>query len=154
MRAPSFFTRPPSRLNLKTVQPPSPHCLLLVRVPLPPKKLCKNWTPSKKGSAGVMVHYFRSIRITCYIDSRILTHWDSKVIGLNSAVGSGTQPHYEAPGNLHIREVIVACSKLALGHLIQIQVIDSVSDKIWKYIFISNHQVYVIINWLNKNLTL
>ena len=109
--------------------------------PSPLKNYAKTGPPAKKGSAGGggMVHYFRSIRITCYIDSRILTHWDSKVIGLNSAVGSGTQPHYEAPGNLHIREVIVACSKLALGHLIQIQVIDSVSDKILKmYVYIKS----------------
>ena len=69
--------------------------------------------------------------------------------------GGGTQPHFEAPGNLHIREVIVTCSKLSLGQLIQIQVMDLVSDKILNiYIYISNHQVYDIINWLNKNLTL
>ena len=67
---------------------------------------------------------------------------------------SGTQPHYEPPGNFHIREVIVTCSKLALGQLIQIQAMDSVSDKILKYTLISNHQVYDIIRWLNKNLTL
>ena len=69
--------------------------------------------------------------------------------------GSGTQPHFEAPGNLHITEVIVTCSKLSLGQLIQIQVMDLVSDKILNiYIYISNHQVYDVINWLNKNLTL
>ena len=69
--------------------------------------------------------------------------------------GGGTQPHFEAPGNLHIREVIVTCSKLSLGQLIQIQVMDLVSDKILNiYIYISNHQVYDVINWLNKNLTL
>ena len=61
----------------------------------------------------------------------ILAQWDSKVLGLNSADGLSTA-HYEAPGNLHIREVIVTCSKLALGQLIQIQVMDSVSDKILK----------------------
>ena len=33
----------------------------------------------------------------------------------NAWPGSRTQPHYEASGNLHIREVIVTCSKLALG---------------------------------------
>ena len=43
---------------------------------------------------------------------------------------SGTQPHYEAPGNLQIRDVIVSCQKLAFGKLIQIQVMGSVSDKI------------------------
>ena len=76
----------------------------------------------------------------------ILTQWDSKVLGLNSVnglgwpgLGSGTQPHYEPPGNLHIRELIVTCSKLALGRLIQIQVMDSLSDKILKHTFISNH---------------
>ena len=69
--------------------------------------------------------------------------------------GGGKQPHFEAPGNLHIREVIVTCSKLSLGQLIQIQVMDLVSDKILNiYIYISNHQVYDVINWLNKNLTL
>ena len=73
--------------------------------------------------------------------------------------GGGKQPHFEAPGNLHIREVIVTCSKLSLGQLIQIQVMDLVSDKIlniyiYIYIYISNHQVYDVINWLNKNLTL
>ena len=82
----------------------------------------------------------------------ILAQWDSKVLGLNSADGLSTA-HYEAPGNLHIREVIVTCSKLALGQLIQIQVMDSVSDKTLN-IYISNHQVYDIINRLNKNLTL
>ena len=51
----------------------------------------------------------------------------------------GPKPHYEAPGNLHIREVIVTCSKLALGQLIQIQVMDLVSDKILKiYIYIKS----------------
>ena len=83
----------------------------------------------------------------------ILAQWDSKVLGLNSADGLSTA-HYEAPGNLHIREVIVTCSKLALGQLIQIQVMDSLSDKILKIYIISNHQVYDIISWLNKNLTL
>ena len=76
----------------------------------------------------------------------ILAQWDSKVLGLNSADGlgwagssSGTQLHYEAPGNLHIREVIVTCSKLALGQLIQVQVMDSVSDKILKiFIYIKS----------------
>ena len=82
----------------------------------------------------------------------ILAQWDSKVLGLNSADGLSTA-HYEAPGNLHIREVIVTCSRLAFGQLIQIQVMDSVSDKTFN-IYISNHQVYDIINWLNKNLTL
>ena len=43
---------------------------------------------------------------------------------------SGTQPHYEAPGNLEIGDVIVSCPKLALSQLVQIRVIDSVSDKI------------------------
>ena len=69
----------------------------------------------------------------------ILTQWDSKVLRLNfvkglgwARLGSRTQPHYEAPGNLHIREVIVTCSKLTLGRLIQIQVMDSLSDKILK----------------------
>ena len=53
--------------------------------------------------------------------------------------GSGTQPHYEAPSNLHIREVIVTSSKLALGQLIEIQVMDSLSDKILKiYIYIKS----------------
>ena len=73
----------------------------------------------------------------------ILAQWDLKVLGLNSADGigwaglsSGTEPHYEAPGNLHIREVIVTCSKLALGQFIQIQLMDSVSDKILKYIYL------------------
>ena len=57
--------------------------------------------------------------------------------------GSGTQPHHEAPGNLHIREVIVICSKLALGQLIQIQVMDSVSDKIMKiYIYIKSSSLW------------
>ena len=51
-----------------------------------------------------------------------------------AGLGSGTQPHYEAPGNLHIRVVIVTRSKLALGQLIQIQVMDSVSDKVIKNI--------------------
>ena len=64
----------------------------------------------------------------------------------------GTQPHYKAPSNLHIGEVIVTCSKLALGQLIQIQEMDSLSDKILKIYIISNHQVYDIISWLNKNL--
>ena len=69
----------------------------------------------------------------------ILTQWDSKVLRLNfvkglgwARLGSRTQPHYEAPGNLHIREVIITCSKSALAQLIQIQVINSVSDKILK----------------------
>ena len=54
-------------------------------------------------------------------------------------MGSGTQPHYEAPGNLYIREVIVTCSKLALAQLIQIQVMDSVSDKILNmYVYIKS----------------
>ena len=67
----------------------------------------------------------------------ILAQWDSKVLDLNSV--SEIQPHYEAPGNLHITEVIVICSKLALGQLIQIQVMDSVSDKIMKiYIYIKS----------------
>ena len=67
-------------------------------------------------------------------------------------MGSGTQTH-EAPGNLHIRDVIVICPKLALGQLVQIQVMDSASDKILKfYINITNPQVYGTINWLNKNL--
>ena len=73
----------------------------------------------------------------------ILAQWDLKGLGLNSADGlgwagpsSGTQSHYEAPGNLHIREVIVTCSKLALGQFIQIQLMDSVSDKILKYIYL------------------
>ena len=53
--------------------------------------------------------------------------------------GSGTQPHYEAPGNLHIREAIVICSKLPLDQLIQIQVMHSVSDVILKiYIFVKS----------------
>ena len=70
---------------------------------------------------------------------------------------SGTQPHYEAPGNLQIRYVIVSCQKLAFGKLIQIQVMGSASDKIlnlyiYIYIYISNPQVYDIISWLNKNL--
>ena len=43
---------------------------------------------------------------------------------------SGTQPHYEAPGNLEIGDVIVSCPKLVLSQLVQIRVIDSVSDKI------------------------
>ena len=74
----------------------------------------------------------------------ILAQWDSKVLGLNSVNGLGwagceTQPHYKAPGNLHIREVIITCSKLALGQLIQIQVMDLVSDKILKiYIYIKS----------------
>ena len=58
----------------------------------------------------------------------ILAQWDSKVLDLNSV--SEIQPHYEAPGNLHITEVIVICPKLALGQLIQIQMMDSVSDNI------------------------
>ena len=73
----------------------------------------------------------------------ILAQWNLKVLGLNSADGlgcagpsSGTQSHYEAPGNFHIREVIVTCSKLALGQFIQIQLMDSVSDKILKYIYL------------------
>ena len=67
-------------------------------------------------------------------------------------MGSGTQTH-EAPGNLHIRDVIVICPKLALGQLVQIQVMDSASDKILKfYIYITNPQVYGTISWLNKNL--
>ena len=73
----------------------------------------------------------------------ILAQWNLKVLGLNSADGlgcagpsSGIQSHYEAPGNFHIREVIVTCSKLALGQFIQIQLMDSVSDKILKYIYL------------------
>ena len=72
----------------------------------------------------------------------ILAQWDSKVLGLNSADGLSTA-HYEAPGNLHIREVIVTCSKLALGQLIQIQVIDSVRDKMFK-----NIHLYQIIKFM------
>ena len=52
---------------------------------------------------------------------------------------SWTQPQFEAPGNLHIKEVMVTCPKLVLGQLIQIQVMDSVSDKILKiYIYIKS----------------
>ena len=43
---------------------------------------------------------------------------------------SGTPPHYEAPGNLEIGDVIVSCPKLALSQLVQIRVIDSASHKI------------------------
>ena len=71
----------------------------------------------------------------------ILAQWDSKVLDLNSANGldSGTQSHFEAPSNLYIKEVIVTCSKLALGQLIQIQVMDSVNNKIFKiYIYIKS----------------
>ena len=57
--------------------------------------------------------------------------------------GSGTQPHYEAPGNLLIREVRVTCSKLDLDQLIQIQVMESVSDKIFKiYIYIKSSSLW------------
>ena len=57
--------------------------------------------------------------------------------------GSGTQPHYEPPDNLHIREVIVTCSKLALDKLIQIQGMDSVSDKILKrYTYIKSSSLW------------
>ena len=67
----------------------------------------------------------------------ILAQGDSKVLGLNSidglaGPGSWIKYHYEAPGNLHIREVIVTCSKLDLGQLIQIHVMDSVRDKLLK----------------------
>ena len=42
-----------------------------------------------------------------------------------------------------ISEVIVTCSKLALGQLIQIQVMDSVSDKILKiYIYIKSSSLW------------
>ena len=60
-----------------------------------------------------------------------------------AGLGSGIQTHYEASGNLHIREVIVTYSKLALGQLIQIQVMDSVSDKIMKiYIYIKSSSLW------------
>ena len=53
--------------------------------------------------------------------------------------GSETQPHVEAPDNLHIGDVIVSTPKLALGQLVQIQVIDTASDKILKsYIYIKS----------------
>ena len=57
----------------------------------------------------------------------------------------------EATGNLHIGDVIVTCSKLALGQLIQIQVMDSASDKILKF-YIYNKSSLDINNRLNKNL--
>ena len=75
---------------------------------------------------------------------RRLEQWDSKVLGLNSTDGLGwaglwDSIHYEAPGSLQVRDVIVSCSKLALGQLVQIQVMDSVSDKILKfYIYIKS----------------
>ena len=51
-----------------------------------------------------------------------LAQWDSKVLGLNSTDGivSGSQPYFEAPGSLHIVDVIVSCPKLAMGQLVQI----------------------------------
>ena len=51
----------------------------------------------------------------------------------------------EATGNLHIGDVIVTCSKLALGQLIQIQVMDLASDKILKF-YIHNKSSLDIIN--------
>ena len=77
----------------------------------------------------------------------MLAQWDSTFLGLNSTesplgwagLGSGIQPHYEAPGKIHIAYVIVNCPKLALDQLVQVQVIDSASDKILKiYIYINS----------------
>ena len=48
---------------------------------------------------------------------------------------SGTQT-YEAPGNLHIRDVVVNCPKLTLGQLVQIQVMGSASNKILSRLYI------------------
>ena len=111
------------------------------------------------------VHYLRSIRIAWKINStwkghnKILafhicifyfSYGDISTVGFKSSrfqfhwwarlgSDSGTQLHSEAPGNLHISEVIVTCSKLALGQLIQIQGMDWVSDKILKiYIYIKS----------------
>ena len=70
-----------------------------------------------------------------------------------AGLGSGSQPHYEATDNLHIRDVIVSCPKLALHQLIQIQVMNLASYTMLQfYIYNTNPQVYDIINWLNKNL--
>ena len=61
----------------------------------------------------------------------------------NASLGSGTQPHYEPPGKFHIREVIVTCSRLALHKLIQIQGMDSVSDKILnRYTYIKSTSLW------------
>ena len=111
------------------------------------------------------VHYVRGMRITCQIDSvredhkNILTFhilfflffiWRYQHIGIQkfsvvipsmgqAGLGSETQPHYKTSGNLQIREVTVTCSKLALGQLIQNQVMGSASDKILKiYIYIKS----------------
>ena len=89
----------------------------------------------------------------------ILAQWNLKVLGLNSADGlgcagpsSGTQSHYEAPGNFHIREVIVTCSKFALGQLIQIQVMDIISClNNFFYLFIRN--LGLILKFVQKNQT-
>ena len=66
----------------------------------------------------------------------ILAQWDSKVLGLNSA----NRLDWAGQWDLTLfREVIVTCPKLALGWLIQVQVMDSVSYKILKiYIYIKS----------------
>ena len=71
----------------------------------------------------------------------------------SAQLGSGTQPHYEAPGNFHVGDLIVIRPKLAFAQPVQIQVMDLASEKILKfYVYITNHDVYDIINQLNKNL--
>ena len=55
----------------------------------------------------------------------VLAQWDSKVLGLNSVIGLGLlghwdQPHYEDPVSLHIRGVIVTCSKLYIYYILHI----------------------------------
>ena len=59
-----------------------------------------------------------------------LGEWNSKVVTLNSTDGlsSGTQLHYEASGNLHTGDVVVSRPKMALGELVQIQVMDWLSE--------------------------
>ena len=53
-----------------------------------------------------------------------------------------TQPYYEALGHLQkMGRVIVSCAKLALRQLVQIQVMDSVSDEIQSSIFITNSSI-------------
>ena len=71
----------------------------------------------------------------------------------SAQLGSGTQPHYEASGNFHVGDLIVIRPKLAFAQPVQIQVMDLASEKILKfYVYITNHDVYDIINQLNKNL--
>ena len=82
-----------------------------------------------------------------------LAQSDSKFFGLNSTDGLDWARQWRPlVCNLRIRDVIVSGAKWALGQLVQILLIDSASDKILKiYIYITNPQVYGIINWLNKN---